>query len=49
MTRYDALNLKLSNLTLYKLKSRIKNGNEVTFKLSSNAVSDSNDENDFSA
>ena len=31
-----------------KLKSRIKNGTEVTLKLSSNVVGGSNDENNFS-
>ena len=30
-----------------KLKSGIKNGTEVTLKLSSNAVGSSNDENNF--
>ena len=36
----------ISNLPLNKLKSGIKNNNEVTLKLSSN-VGDSNDENNF--
>ena len=47
MTQYHAINVKLSNLQLDKLKFRIKNGIEVTLKLSSNAVGDSNDENNF--
>ena len=34
----------MSNSQLYKLKSGIKNGTEVALKLSSNVVSDSNDE-----
>ena len=33
MTQYNTLNVKLSNLKLNKLKSRIKNGIEVTLKL----------------
>ena len=34
-------NVKLSNLQLIKLKSWIKNGTEVTLKISSNVVGDS--------
>ena len=47
MTHYNTLNVKLSNSQLNKLKSRIKNGTEVTLKISSNVVGDSNDENNF--
>ena len=47
MTQYNALNLKLPNSQLNKLKSGIKNGTELTLKLSSNVVGDSNDENNF--
>ena len=47
MTQYNTLNVKLSNSQLNKLKSGIKNGTEVTVKVSSNAVGDSNDENNF--
>ena len=47
MTLYNTLNIKLSNLQLNKLKLRIKNGTEVTVKLSSNVAGDSNDENNF--
>ena len=47
MTQHDTLNVKLSNSQLNKLKSRIKNGTEVTLKISSNVVGDSNDENNF--
>ena len=47
MTQYNALNLKLSNSQLNKLKSGIKNNTEVTLKTSSNVVCDSNDENNF--
>ena len=39
--------MKLSNSQLKKLKSGIINGTEVTLKLSSNVVGDTNDENDF--
>ena len=37
----------MSNLQLNKLKSGIKNGNEVTLKLLSNIDGDSNNENNF--
>ena len=47
MTQYNALNVKLSNSEIKKLKPGIKNGTEVTLKISSNVVSDSNDENNF--
>ena len=47
MTQYDTLNVKLSNLQLSKLRLGIKNGTEVTLKISSNAVGDSSDENNF--
>ena len=47
MTQYNALSVKLSNSQLNKLKSGIKNGTEVTLKLSSNVAGDSNDENIF--
>ena len=45
MTQYNTLNVKLSNSQLNKLKSGIKNGTEVTLKLSSNVFVDSNEEN----
>ena len=47
MTQYSTLNIKLSNSQLNELKSETKNGTEVTLKLSSNLVGDSNDENNF--
>ena len=47
MTQYNILSIKLSNLQLNKLKLRIKNGTEVTLKISSDFVDDSNDENKF--
>ena len=36
MTKYNTLNVKLSNSQLNKLKSGIKNGTEVTLKVSWN-------------
>ena len=36
--------MKLSNFQLDELKSEIKNVNEITLKLSSNVIGDSNDE-----
>ena len=37
----------MSNSQLNKLKHDIKNGTEVNFSLSTNLISDSNDENNF--
>ena len=45
MTQYNTLNVNLSNLQLNELKSRIKNGTQVTWKLSLNVVGDSKDDN----
>ena len=47
MTQCNTLNVKLSNSQLNKLKLGMKNGTEVTLKISSNVVGDSNDENKF--
>ena len=47
MTQYNTLNVKLSNLQLNKLRSGQKNGTEVTLKILSNVVGDSNDKNNF--
>ena len=47
MTQHNTLNIKLSNSQLNKLKSGIKNGTEITLKLSSNVDGDYNDENNF--
>ena len=47
MTQFNTLNVKLCNSQLNKLKFEIKNGTEVTCKISSNVVGDSNDENNF--
>ena len=45
MTHCNTLNVKLFNSLITKLKSEIED--EVTLKLSSNVVGDSNDENNF--
>ena len=47
MSQYNTLNVKLSNSQLDELNSLIKNNTEVTLKLSSNIVGDSDDENNF--
>ena len=47
MTQYNALNEKLSNSQLSKLKSGMKNGTEATLNLSSNVIGSSNDETNF--
>ena len=47
VTQYNTLNVKLSNSQLNKLKSGIKNGTEVTLKVLSNVVDNSNDKNNF--
>ena len=47
MTQYNSLNVKLSNSKLNKLKSSIKNETDVVLRLSSNMVSDSNDNTNF--
>ena len=40
MTRYNTLNVQLSNSQLNKLKSEIKNGTEVSLNFSSHIASD---------
>ena len=47
MTKYNTLNVKLSNSQLNKLTSGIKNGAQVTLNLSSNVVGDCNYEINF--
>ena len=47
MIQYNTLIVKLFNLQLNKLKPGVKSGTEITLKLSSNGVADSNDENNF--
>ena len=44
MILYNILNVILSNSQLNELKFGIKNGTEVTLKISSNVVDDFNDE-----
>ena len=46
MTQYNSLNVKLSNPQLNKLKSSIKNENDVVLRIS-NMVSNSNDNTNF--
>ena len=48
MTQYNSLNVKLSNSQLSKLKSAIKNKNDVVLRISSNMVGNSNDNTNFS-
>ena len=47
MTQYNSLNVKLSNSQLNKLKSSIKNETDVALRISSNMVSNSNDNTNF--
>ena len=47
MTEYNSLNVKLSNSQLSKLKSSIKNENDVVLRISSNMVGNSNDNTNF--
>ena len=47
MTQYNRLNTKLSSSQLNKLKSAIKNENEVVIRLSTNMIGDSNDQTNF--
>ena len=47
MIQYNTLNVKSSDSQLNQLKSRIKNGTELTLKISSNVVGDSNNVNNF--
>ena len=47
LTEYNTLNIKSSNSQLSKLKSRTKNGTEITLNLLSNEIDDSNDKTNF--
>ena len=47
MTQYNTLTVNLSDSQLSKLKSGIRYNTEVTLKISSNVIGDSNDENNF--
>ena len=48
MTQYNSLNVKLSKSQLNKLKSAIKKETDVILRLSSNMISNSDDETNFS-
>ena len=47
MDQYNTFNAKLSHSPINKSKSGIESGTEVTLKLLSNVIGDSNDENNF--
>ena len=47
MTKYNTLNVKLSNSQLNKLKCGIKNETEVTLNLLSHLIGNSSDETNF--
>ena len=47
MTQYKTLKVKMSNSQLIKLKLGVKNGTDITLKISSNVVKDSNNETNF--
>ena len=47
MTQYKTLKVKMSNSQLIKLKLGVKNGTDITLKISSNVVEDSNNETNF--
>ena len=47
MIQYNSLNVMLSNSQLNKLKSAIKNENDVVLRISSNMVGNSNDNTNF--
>ena len=47
MTQYKSLNVKLPNSQLNKLKSSIKNETDVVLRMSSNLISNSNDNTNF--
>ena len=47
MTQYNRVNVKLSTTQFNKLKSVIKNENDVVIRLSLNMIGDSNNEGNF--
>ena len=47
MTQYNSLNVKLSNSQLNKLKSSIKDEIDIVLRISSNMVSNANDNTNF--
>ena len=48
MTRYNTLNVKLSNSQLNKLKSGIKSGTEIILNILLKLIGNYNDETNFS-
>ena len=48
MTRYNTLNVKLSNSQLHKLKSGIKSGTEIILNILLKLIGNYNDETNFS-
>ena len=47
MAQYNKVNVKLSTSQLNKLKSAIKNKNDVVIRLSLNMIDDPNDKTNF--
>ena len=47
MTKYNSLNIELSNSQLNKLKSTVKNETKVVLRLSLNMIGNSDDETNF--
>ena len=47
MTRYNGLNVKLSNSQLDKIKSAIEDGTKAVLRLPSNMIGDSDDKINF--
>ena len=47
MRQYNRVNVKLSNSRLNKLKSRIKNENDVVIRVSLSMICDSDDQTNF--
>ena len=47
MTQCKKVNVKLSTSQLNKLKSAIKNGNDIAISLSPSMIGDSNDKTNF--
>ena len=47
MRQYNRVNVKLSNSRLNKLKSRIKNENDVVIRVSLSMIGDSDDQTNF--
>ena len=47
MTKYNSLNVRLSNSQLHKLKSAIENGTEVVLRLLPNMIRDYDDKISF--